>query len=188
MNKLHEIIEHCKRNDHNSQKLLYEKFYGYALKVAYRYVFDYELATDITNDGFVKVFKNIQGFKCTNETQEEHMLLGWIKRIIANTAIDELRKRKNKQVPIDIPDYIWESKETGETSDMQVLYKELIGYIKMLPPSYRSVFNLYVIDGFSHQEIANALGISVGTSKSSLSKARHSLQKFLHKDFSEIEK
>ena len=188
MDKLHEIIEHCKKNDHNSQKLLYEKFYGYALKIAYRYLFDYELASDIANDGFVKVFKNIDSFKCTKEAQVEHMLLGWIKRIIANTAIDELRKRKNKQNPQEIPDYVWESRTSGLASDMQVLYKELIGYIKMLPPSYRSVFNLYVIDGFSHREIANALGISVGTSKSSLLIARHLLQKFLQQDFNEIEK
>ncbi|MBS1731082.1 MAG: RNA polymerase sigma factor [Bacteroidetes bacterium] len=188
MDRLHEIIEHCKQNDHHSQKLIYEKFYGYGLKVAFRYVFDYELASDITNDGFVKVFNSISKFKCPDESQAEHMLLGWIKKIIANTAIDELRKSKNRPAYIEIPDYVWESKETGVSSDMNVLYKELIGYIKKLPPSYRTVFNLYVIDGFSHQEISRKLGISVGTSKSSLSKARNSLQKFLHKDFSEIEK
>lgn len=85
----------------------------------------------------------------------------------------------------DIPDYVWQVQESVDTSDMTILYKELIRYIKVLPPSYRSVFNLYVIDGFSHQEIARLLGISVGTSKSSLSKARQILQKYLKKDFKE---
>lgn len=185
MDQLHEIIEKCKENDHQSQKLLYEKYYGYALKVAFRYVFDYTLATDITNDGFVKFFKNITSFRCEKPDQAGQMLMGWIRKIVANTAIDELRRQKNKFDLSEIPEYVWQMKETVGSSDMMVLYKELIGYIKVLPPSYRIVFNLYVIDGFSHQEIANLLGISVGTSKSSLSKARQVLQKYLKKDFKE---
>ena len=86
-----------------------------------------------------------------------------------------------------VPDHVWDITDSSNDADQRVLYKELISYVKMLPPAYRIVFNMYVVDGCTHQEIADALGISVGTSKSNLSKGRGLLQKFISKDKEEAE-
>lgn len=110
--------------------------------------------------------------------------MGWMRRIMANTAIDELRRQNMMPEIGDLPEYVWEQHDNSQSAEQKLFYKELIVQVKKLPPSYRVVFNMYVIDGFTHQEIANHLGISVGTSKSSLSKARMHLQKFLSKDSS----
>jgi RNA polymerase sigma-70 factor (ECF subfamily) len=106
------------------------------------------------------------------------MLMGWMRTIMINTAIDQLRK--NNFIPEigDISETIW-MKDKNQSSDQSLLYKELVKEIKKLPPSYRTVFNMYVMDGFTHQEIADTLGISIGTSKSNLSKARVILQRII---------
>jgi len=177
---LKEIIRGCKNFDHKYQKIFYEKYYGYALKIVFRYIYHYERAVDITNDGFVKVFKNLTVFDCKNDTDIQKVLMGWMRRIMINTAIDELRKHNMMPEIGSLPDAVWDEADKNTAADNIVLYKELISEIKKLPPSYRVVFNMYVIDGFSHQEIAEKLGISVGTSKSSLFKARMHLQKFIN--------
>lgn len=142
---------------------------------------------DVVNDGYVKLFKSLASFKCENEEDISKVFMGWLRRIMVNTAIDELR-RQNMMPDIGaIPDDIWEEPDKNGGADQAVLYKELICQVKRLPPSYRVVFNMYVIDGFTHQEIADQLGISVGTSKSSLSKARVHLQKYINQDTREID-
>lgn len=178
---LKEIIRGCKNFDQRYQKFFYEKFYGYALKIVFRYIYRYDNARDVVNDGFVKIFRSIVTFEC-NDTDLEKVLMGWMKRIMVNTAIDELRKQNMMPEIGGMPDYIWEEPDKSAAADQTVLYKELISEIKNLPPSYRTVFNMYVIDGFSHQEIAAMLRISVGTSKSNLSKARVHLQKYINKN------
>jgi RNA polymerase sigma factor (sigma-70 family) len=109
-------------------------------------------------------------------------LMAWIKKIVVNTAIDELRKHNLMPEIGGIPDGAWEEPGNSGHADNALLYKELISHVKSLPPSYGAVFNMYVIDGFSHQEIADQLGISVGTSKSNLFKAKAYLQKLINKD------
>ena len=161
--------------------MIYEHFYGYALKTVFRYIYRYEKAVDVVNDGFVKLFAHFDRFKCADAVHVERMLMGWIRRIMINTAIDELRRNNLMPEIGGIPDYVWEVADGSAHSDQQVLYKELITRVKELPPAYRAVFNLFVIDGYSHYEIADLLGISVGTSKSNLSRARQLLQKFLKK-------
>jgi len=106
-------------------------------------------------------------------------MMGWMRMIMINTAIDHLRKNNFLPEIGDISESIWLHEDKSQGSDHALMYKELVKEIKKLPPSYRTVFNLYVIDGFTHQEIANQLGISVGTSKSNLSKARVLLQKII---------
>ena len=104
--------------------------------------------------------------------------MGWMRTIMINTAIDRLRK-DNFLPEIGITNEgIW-IEDKSQSADQSLLYKELVQEIKKLPPGYRVVFNMYVIDGFTHQEISNRLGIAVGTSKSNLSKARTLLQKFI---------
>lgn len=177
-----QLLKGCKRFDQRSQKTFYEKFFAFALKVVFRYIYRYDRSVDVVNDGFVKIFRNIGTFECSNDRDLEKILFGWIRRIMVNTAIDELRR--NNMIPEigGMPDYIWEEPDKNGAADQVLLYKELVNEIKKLPPSYRAVFNMFVIDGLTHQEIANALGISTGTSKSSLSKARAQLQKIVQKN------
>jgi RNA polymerase sigma-70 factor (ECF subfamily) len=152
------------------------------LKIVFRYIYRYEKAIDVTNDGFVKIFKSFEVFDLNSDSELQRTLMGWIRRIMVNTAIDELRKQNMMPEIGGLPDYIWEEPDRNGAADQIILYKELIMEIKKLPPSYRVVFNMYVIDGYCHQEIAEMLNISVGTSKSSLSKARMHLQKYLNRN------
>ena len=159
-------------NDHKCQKMLYEHYYGYGLKIVFRYIFRYERAVDVANDSFVKLFRNFSRFECKKPDEMEMMLMGWMRRIFVNTAIDELRKGHMAPEIGYVPEHVWDPADPGQQSDQGILYKELIQLVRKLPPAYRAVFNMYVIDGFPHQEIADQLGISVGTSKSNLSKAK----------------
>lgn len=173
------VIRGCVEKNIKCQKLLYEKYYRYAFKIAFRYIYRYDCVADVVNDGFVKVFKNIGSFLCTNERDEERRLLGWIKRIIVNTAIDELRRTRQVTKSSQDENIFWEEPRSSNSADALILYKELICHVKKLPASYRIVFNMFVIDGFSHQEIATHLGISIGASKSNLSRARAILKGIL---------
>jgi RNA polymerase sigma factor (sigma-70 family) len=187
LEELHSIMEGCLRNDHKHQKILYEKYYGYALKVVFRYIYRFEKAVDVVNDGFVKVFRSFKRFECAEPEHLEKIWMGWLKRIMINTAIDELRRNSMMPEIGSLPDHIWEQQDRSAAADQTILYKELINEVKKLPPSYRVAFNMYVIDGFSHQEIADRLGISVGASKSNLAKARMQLKKILDKDVQEAD-
>ena len=174
-------------NDPKCQKVLYECYYGYALKIVFRYIYHYDKATDVVNDGFVKLFRNFNRFECKNQDEMERILMGWMRRIMVNTAIDELRKNHLTPEIGELSENAWEQVDNSQKADQKILYKELIEHVRKLPPSYRTVFNMYVIDGFSHQEIADQLGVSVGTCKSNLSKAREHLKKILNKDTQEAD-
>jgi len=180
-------MEGCLTNNHNCQKILYERYYGYALKIVFRYIYRHDKATDVVNDGFVKIFKSFKKFECAEKEHLERIWMGWVKRIMINTAIDELRRNNMMPEIGGLPNHVWEVPDNSQQTDQNLLYKELISQVKNLPPSYRIAFNMYVIDGFSHQEIAEKLGISVGTSKSNLAKARMQLKKFLDKDVQETD-
>lgn len=138
---------------------------------------DYQEAVSVTNDSFIKAFLNLKQFEIDNNSQIlELRFRGWLRRITVNESIDQIRKRNReiKLEPFNPND--WMEKVSEHQADAKLLYKELISYMKELPPSYQRVFNLYVIDGFSHAEIAIMLEISVGTSKSNLSRAKDFLQ------------
>ena len=156
---------------------MYERYYGYALKIVFRYIYRYDKAVDVVNDGYVKLFRSFTRFSCDDQENMEKVLMGWIRKIMVNTAIDELRKHNMLPEIGGIPEYVWEEPDQGPSAEQKLFYKELMIQVKQLPPSYRVVFNMHVIDGFSHQEIAAQLGISVGTSKSNLAKAKAHLQK-----------
>jgi len=134
----------------------------------------------------VKVFRNFERFQFRDIENLEMVLMGWMRMIMINTAIDQLRKNNFLPEIGDISESTWAQEDKSQGSDQVLLYKELVKEIKKLPPSYRTVFNLYVIDGLTHQEIANLLGISVGTSKSNLSKARVILQKIVKSNDQEV--
>lgn len=180
MDSLSTILCKCLKNDRTSQKVLYEKYYGYALKIAFRYANCYDDATLITNDAFVKAFRSLQQFELNDEENIiSFRFKGWLRRIVINTAIDKLRKKNIEGFSQDLTTDCWDISDSSDNADSKLLYKELIDYLKELPPVYQKVFNLFVIDGYSHAEIGEMLQISVGTSKSNLSRAKDLLQKKL---------
>ena len=181
MENTSDIIKGCIEKKAKHQKILYEQYYGYALKIVFRYIYQYDKAVDVVNDGFVKLFRNFEKFEHTTDGENERMLMGWLKKILVNTAIDELRRGNMLPHIGGIPDYVWDIKDNSEDAEQLMLYKDLIILVKELPPNYRVIFNLYVIDGYSHVEIADMLKMSVGTSKSGLSRARTILQNNIKK-------
>ena len=179
MTNIRDIITGCAVNNHKYQKILYERYYGYALKTVFRYIFKYEKAVDVANDGFVKLFRHFNQFKADDIENMERMLMGWIRRIMINNAIDELRKNNMMPEAGSASDAAWEETNGADNADQLLLYKDLMEQVRKLPPMYRAVFNMHAIDGLNHNEIAEALGIAVGTSKSNLWKARNLLQAYL---------
>jgi len=175
------LIEGCRSNDRASQKELYYMLRDYAMKICYRYQNSLEQVEEIMNEGFMKLFKNIHQFEESRHTDILASMKGWFKRILINTSIDHYRKNAssiNGQMLSEDTENIADKQETG----IDILsYKEIIAAIRQLSPAYRTVFNLFVIEGLTHEEIASHLGISVGSSKSNLSKARENLRKILTK-------
>jgi RNA polymerase sigma-70 factor (ECF subfamily) len=177
--KITELLNGCRNNERNSQKELYYLLRGFAMKICHRYSNKPEESEEIMNESFVKVYKNIHLF---DEKRQEDMLLslkGWFKRILINTCIDHYRKNSSAINGHTLSDESEKLEDHSATGIDVLSYKEIIDAIKMLSPGYRTVFNLFVIEGLSHEEIANKLGISVGASKSNLSKARDNLRKLL---------
>jgi RNA polymerase sigma factor (sigma-70 family) len=174
---LRELIDDCACNNSASQKKVYERYYGYALKIVFRYIYRYEKAVDTVNDGFVKLFRAIGKFNHDQVDEVEPLFLGWMKRIMINVSIDQLRRNHMVAEIGGIPEYVWDVPDKSQTPEQSMMYKELIALVKQLPPAYRSVFNMVVIDGMTHHEVSDMLGISIGTSKSNLSRARVLLQK-----------
>jgi RNA polymerase sigma factor (sigma-70 family) len=175
------LIEGCRANDRSSQKELYYMLRDYAMKICYRYQHNVEQVEEIVNEGFVKLFKNIHQFEESRHADTLASMKGWFKRILVNTCIDHYRKNASSihgQMLSEDTENIADKQETG----LDVLsYKEIIEAIRQLSPAYRTVFNLFVIEGLTHEEIAGQLGISIGSSKSNLSKARENLRKILIK-------
>ena len=160
--------------------MVYEYYRGYALKIVFRYIYRYEKAVEVVNDGFVKLFKYFDKFELVNDADNEKLLLAWMKKIMINVSIDQLRRDEMTPEIGEIPGYAWEL-PNDQNADQVLLYNDLIALIKKLPPSYRLVFNLYVIDGYSHVEIAEILKIPIGTSRANLSRARLLLEKNIRK-------
>ena len=168
-----EIIEGCLQGGRKYQKLLYEKFYGSMIVVCMRYTNDREEARDVLHEGFIKIFRNLTKFnRGTN-------LGAWIRRIMINTAIDHYRKSAKRPNLVEINQAIHEADIHDVVSDLGA--EEILGMVQKLSPAYRTVFSLYVIEGHSHKEVGKLLGISEGTSKSNLAKARAKLQKMVLK-------
>lgn len=135
-------------------------------------------AVEILNDGFLKIFKEIHRFKPAY-TNEVNSFKGWLRKIMVCTAIDHFRKNKKHSVVGEL-DIATIKAHTYEESALEKLsYDEIIRCIQDLSPAYRTVLNLFIIEGFSHEEISEQLGIAVGTSKSNLAKARKQLQRII---------
>ncbi len=184
--ELREIVDGCIRGKRKFQKQLFEMFYGKMMAICYRYAKDADAAQDMVQNGFIKVFKKLDVYNF------EGSLEGWIRRIMVNTAIDQIRK--NKRDPFLIEDEarvknIEEDVPFSEEDDFLTKLKAetAIKAISNLSPAYRTVFNMYVIEGFTHKEIADYLEISEGTSKSNLAKAKQKLRAELASQFAHLD-
>ncbi|MGC4232493.1 MAG: RNA polymerase sigma factor [Niabella sp.] len=182
---LPDIVGGCRLGHPGWQKVMYEQYYSYALSICIRYTSNYEEAKEVLNDGFVKVFKNISNF--TEPENNDHLsklFMGWLKKIMINTGINySVSAHKRTELPVAGDNLPEDSKWENPVSNLA--YEDLVKLIQRLTPSYRNVFNLYVIEGYKHEEISNMLGISTGASKSNLLKARKSLRKMLEKIYEE---
>ena len=167
-----QLTDLCKAKDELAQKALYDKYANKMMRTCLRYLNDEMEAEDAMIDGFMKVFSKIDTF----EYRGKGSLEGWVKRIMVNESLMLLRKRKMDQVEIE---KVHDLSSNNETIESQLMEETIVDVIQQLPNGYRTVFNMYVIEGYSHKEIGERLNISENTSKSQLSKARASLSKSL---------
>ena len=179
-NELTFHIEACVLNKRESQKVIYSSFYGYAMAICDRYANRQEDAVEILNDGFLKIFKEINRYKPAY-SDVVSSFKGWLRKIMVYTAIDSYRKNQKHQLVTQLENVVYQIATVREDAIEKLSYEEIIRAIQDLSPGYRTVFNLFVIEGLSHEEIGSQLGVSIGTSKSNLSKARKQLQKILFK-------
>ena len=167
------LIQACIKEKKSAQRYLYDLYAPKMYYVCLRYARHELEAQDMLQDGFIKVFDNISNFKSNGSFE------GWIRRIMVNTSLNYCRKSSFKQEQIGIEDYqdtIVKSKAVSNLSE-----KELLAVIQQLPDGYRMVFNLYVIEGYSHKEIGEMLNITESTSRSQLAKSRKWIQNELEK-------
>jgi RNA polymerase sigma factor (sigma-70 family) len=173
--KEQKMLSGCKAGKPQYQQMFYEYFYGKMMSVCLRYAQNREEAKDILQEGYIKIFGSIEHYK------GEGSLEGWVRRIMVNTAINHYHKNKKLHLNSSLENEYEEVVDSQYDNDTEVLqklsYEDLLSLIRTLPPAYQTVFNLYVIEGYSHKEIAEMLQINEGTSKSNLAKARMKLQK-----------
>lgn len=167
-----QIVEGCVKKNAIAQKYLYDKFSRRMMGVCLRYCDSEEEAEDVLQNGFITAFEHIEAFRGTGSLE------GWIKKIMVNTALTNIRKNKKFKQNIELDGVEYMLPSSGLAND-NLKTKELLKIIQSLPPGGRMIFNLYAIEGYSHAEIANILNISEGTSKSQYSRARAYLQKII---------
>jgi len=168
------LVRECAKGNSKAQRALFDKFAPKMLSVCSRYMGKSEEAEDVLQDGFVKVFQKIVEFKM------EGSLEGWIRRIVVNTALDAIRKNKKNLGDVSVDDVSYKVSYTDDSfDDMDV--RHLLKLINELPDGYRVVFNMFAIEGYSHKEIADTLGVTENTSKSQYSRARAFLRNQLEK-------
>lgn len=167
-----QLVKNCLAGKADSQELLYRRYASRMYGVCLRYAKNKMEAEDILQEGFIKVFQNLKNFRC------EGSLEGWVRRIMVNTAINYYKSNLKYLQTLDIDDCSHHESIAVDAVD-NLSMKTLLNLIQKLPEGYRMVFNMYVIEGFSHREIAETLGVSENTSKSQLSRARKVLQEKL---------
>lgn len=175
-----QIREGCARGERKYQELLYNLFAGKMFAVCLRYASEYNAAQDLLQEGFVKVFRNIEKFRGDGSFE------GWVRRIFINTAIEHYRRQVNMYAIHDTEVKSFEYYDHNALEHLK--HEDIMKMIQQLSDGYRTVFNLYVIEGYSHKEIGDMLGISEGTSKSQLARARYLLQKMITGKEHEVKK
>ncbi len=163
------IVSECIAGNQKSQAKLYQQFAPKMFGVCLRYAKDVTEAEDNLQEGFIKVFTNLKSFR------HDGSLEGWIRRIMINVSLEKIRKQHLLYPVEDVS--VYDSVNLSDDVIARISADELLKLVQELPPRYRLVFNLYVIEGLSHQEIASEMAISEGTSKSNLARAREILKK-----------
>ena len=183
--QLQALIDGCLKGDRRSQQAVHKLYYGKMKAVCMRYTRDSDQANDVLQEGFLKIFNNLEKFTGVGTFE------GWMRRIMVNLSIDRFRKLKHDFVLLgendDIERYSDDTEEVlDELDELEEIYsitpEQIIDAMQQLTPAYRTVFNLYVYEDYTHQDIAEALGISVGTSKSNYAKAKKNMRKLLIKN------
>lgn len=170
-----EIVKGCLANKRQAQEALYKKYSRKLFGICLRYTKDYSAAEDVLHESFLKIFRNIASYKGNGS------LGAWIRTIVINTALEKFRKHFQMYSISDIDEQSNGILANDIISELNAQY--LLKLIADLPPAYKIVFNMYAIDGYSHKEIAEKLSITIGTSKSNLSRARNILQKKIENQY-----
>jgi RNA polymerase sigma factor (sigma-70 family) len=166
--ELHQLISGCVKQDRKCQKMLYKAFYGFSMAICLRYAGNRDEAAEVMNQGFFKVFSHIGSFDTTRPFK------AWLGKIMMNVSIDFYRANLKMAYTEDLDKA--EHISDGELVDRNLNYNDLLAMVQKLPQAYRTVFNLFAIEGYSHEEIGVMLNINAGTSKSNLHKARQKLK------------
>ena len=168
-----EIIQGCRKQNRKAQQALYDKYSPKMFGVCKRYVKNYEDAEDVLVEGLFKAMKNIHQFN------EDGSFEGWIRRIVVNQSLMHLRKSHNFKMTVEISNI---EIKTVATIEDDLAAEDILNLLNKLPTGYRTVFNLYVVEGFKHREIAEQLGISINTSKSQLILAKKRLKSLVQQN------
>jgi RNA polymerase sigma factor (sigma-70 family) len=168
-----QLVKKCLEKDPLAQKQLFDSFSRKMMGVCLRYTKDAEEAQDVLQIGFVKVFEKLHLFN------NEGSLEGWIRKVLVNCALDQIRKNKKFDDNVDLSKVDFQMASENENVLEHLSANDLLKIIQEMPTGFRTVFNLYAIEGYTHQEIADQLNISINTSKSQYSRARVYLQKII---------
>jgi RNA polymerase sigma-70 factor (ECF subfamily) len=183
--ELENIIRGCIEQNSKAQEQLFKMMYGKMMSVCLRYMGDVDEAKDVLQDGFIKLFDKIDRYNFQGSFE------GWMRRMFVNTSIDAIRKKKRNPFKINDESRVSEefSDEFGSENNELTAIKASVAMeaVQTLSPAYRAVFNLYVVENYTHKEIGEILGVSEGTSKSNLAKAKQKLRSILTNKFDVID-
>lgn len=172
------LLKGCLKGRSDAQEQLYNRYYRTMFGVCLRYSNDRDTAEDVLQEGFIKVFRSLENFSGKGSLE------GWIRRIMVNTALEQYRKKGAMYALVDIEQA--RHHDTGHDIVSQMAEGEILKLVQKLPDGYRTIFNLYAIEGYNHREIGEMLGISEGTSKSQFARARQQLQESIIKQTGEV--
>ncbi len=171
---LKQIIEGCVNKDLACERLLYKQFYGYVAGVAFRYLREREMIKELVNDVFMKIFNKIHDFQFNGDDAElTKVFKGWVGKITANMAIDKFRSHKQLLYVDDVPEDSIIEMSVQPTDRLS--FNDIMSLLNQLPPIQHVIFNMYAIEGFSHEEIAKELNMLPNTSRVYLKRAREKL-------------
>jgi RNA polymerase sigma factor (sigma-70 family) len=171
--ELTDILRACQRGDRTAQRMLFEQYKNKMFGVCLRYADSREDAEDILQEGFVKVFRDLHQFRNVGSLE------GWVRKVMVNTALQYVRKQRKLQPFADFDAVEYTLATEAEEPFDQDLVKKILHLMQQMPIGFRTVLNLYVMEGYTHPEIAEELGISVGTSKSQLARAKRHLRELV---------
>ena len=166
-----QIIDACVRGESWARKSVYELYAPAMMSLCLRYVGNYETARDLLQDGFIKVFAKVGTYS------HKGVFAAWMHRVFVTTALEHLRKTDALRSAVDIVDYSVQFEDVNVSALDKLSADDLMDCIRKLPSGYRTVFNMFAMEGYSHSEIAETLGISVVTSRTQFLRARNALQK-----------